>query len=133
MYELCCIFHTVQCNTLFCIVLYFTVLYRTVQHCTVQNCTALYFNLLLLYFICFQTQHLTIVLFFSIFSDFISFCKFILAKMKLQYIFWEKINIFKCIFWKLRKLFTKPWWWTLFMVFISLCIFSFVENCCKDI
>ena len=106
LYELCCIFHIVQCTTLFCIVLYFTVLYRTVQHCTVQYCTALYFSLLFLYFICFQTQHLTIVLIFQYFLRFHFFCKFILAKIKLQSIFWEKVKIFKCIFSKNQENFS---------------------------
>ena len=133
MYELCCIFHTVQCNTLFCIVLYFTVLYRTVQHCTVQNCTALYFNLLLINFICFQTQHLTIVLFLVFSQISFLFVNLFLQKWSCNTFFGKKLIFLNVFFWKLRKLFTKPWWWTLFMVFISLCIFSFVENCCKDI
>ena len=142
MYELCSTLHIVlhfsvlNCillyraffyfTVLYSILFYYTVLYSTVLCSTVQRCTLTFYFYISF---AFQTQHLTFAS-YLVFLGLNMFCKFILAKIKLQSIFWGNFRINKCFFfWKLRKVFTKSWWWTLFMVFISKCIFSFVQNC----
>ena len=124
------LYNVIHYSVLYCILLYCTVLYSTVLCRTVQRCTLTFY-----YYISFAFKlNIWRLSFFLVFSQIsFLFVNLFLQKWSCNTFFGKKLIFLNVFFWKLRKLFTKPWWWTLFMVFISLCIFSFVENCCKDI